>query len=157
MKLPRYTEWFGAIGSADWQAAVSQIDNPRTLDVTDAPPTASRRYSRLPSCATIRCMESFDLQHWTRLEAMNPFRRGETFNLEPPTSNPQFANLLRPLDVECSRLNVGCCPFMERAGHTLSSCHARPAQRGVALVITIIMLSIITVMTVAFLALARRD
>jgi hypothetical protein len=46
---------------------------------------------------------------------------------------------------------------MQRAGHTLSSRHARPAQRGVALVITIIMLSIITVMTVAFLALARRD
>jgi hypothetical protein len=53
-----------------------------------------------------RFMGSIDLQHWTRIGAMNPFRRGETFNLRPRTSNAQFANLPRPLDVECWVLPV---------------------------------------------------
>jgi len=37
--------------SADWQSAVSQVGN---LRGADGLPTASRRYSRLPVCATVR-------------------------------------------------------------------------------------------------------
>ena len=45
--------------SADWQSAVSRIGNPQTPLVPNAPPTASRRHSRLPTCATgQRFMES---------------------------------------------------------------------------------------------------
>ncbi len=52
--------------SADRQSAVSRIGNPQTLPVASTLPTASRRNSRLPTCAT-RFMESaaayFDA-HW---------------------------------------------------------------------------------------------
>jgi hypothetical protein len=38
--------------SADWQSAVSRIGNPQAPLVPNAPPTASRRHGRLPTCAT---------------------------------------------------------------------------------------------------------
>src|SRR5436190_13357159 len=38
--------------SAGCQPAVSRIANPRGLEYSDAPPTGSRRYSRLAACAT---------------------------------------------------------------------------------------------------------
>ena len=40
-------------GSADWQSAVSRIGNPRAPPVPNTDPTASRRYGRLPTCATV--------------------------------------------------------------------------------------------------------
>src|SRR3989442_12520936 len=52
-------------GSADCQSAVSRIGNPRPL------PTASRRNSRLPTCATSRFMESHNLRDRTRIGSMN--------------------------------------------------------------------------------------
>jgi hypothetical protein len=39
--------------SADWQSAVSRIGNPQASLVPNALPTASRQYSRLPTCATV--------------------------------------------------------------------------------------------------------
>jgi hypothetical protein len=39
--------------SADWQSAVSRIGNPQAPLVPNARPTASRQYSRLPTCATV--------------------------------------------------------------------------------------------------------
>jgi hypothetical protein len=38
--------------SADWQSAVSRIGNPPRVQRSDVSPTASRRYGRLPTCAT---------------------------------------------------------------------------------------------------------
>ena len=38
--------------SADWQSAVSRIANPQPHEQVRRPPTASRRHSRLPTCAT---------------------------------------------------------------------------------------------------------
>ena len=48
---------------------------------------------------------------------------------------------------------AGCAPFTAARMATTT----RPSQRGVALVITLIMLSVITFLTVAFLAVSRRD
>jgi hypothetical protein len=39
-------------GSADWQSAVSRIGNPQAAPGWSVQPTASRRHSRLPTCAT---------------------------------------------------------------------------------------------------------
>src|SRR6266487_1223615 len=61
-------------------------------------------------------------------------------NQQPTTNNQRVFALPR---IGCSRLDVGCWMF--------------PHQRGVALVITLIMLAVITFMAVTFLAVSRRE
>ena len=65
-----------------------------------------------------------------------------TFNIQHSTPNGQLPAQTphSMFNVECSMLNV-----------------SRRAQRGVALVITLIMLSVTLIMAVAFLAVARRE
>ena len=68
----------------------------------------------------------------------------KTFNIQHSTSNSQLGRRsASALDVECWTLNVECSP--------------RPRQRGVALIITLIMLAVITFMATTFLVLSRRE
>jgi hypothetical protein len=69
------------------------------------------------------------------------------------------------LDVECSMLNVECSrsqpstlnPQPSRCGLQPSAFSLQPSQNGVALVITLILLSVVTFMAITFLALSRRE
>src|ERR1700690_549934 len=54
---------------------------------------------------------------------------------------------LAGLDVQSLKLNVEC----------FGSSRPQPSQRGIALIITLILLSVVTFMAIAFLALSRRE
>jgi hypothetical protein len=86
---PERTRWDHEPCSADFQSAVSRVSNPQapgTADVpgsldapthANAPPTESRRYSRLKTCATkARFMESSGAQGIGVLWIMNRPKRG---------------------------------------------------------------------------------
>src|ERR1022692_778541 len=63
--------------------------------------------------------------------------QSRTFDIQCRTAS------LRALDVRCSMFGVRCFPL--------------PRQRGVALIITLIMLAVITFMATTFLVLSRRE
>src|SRR5205809_7425136 len=65
----------------------------------------------------------------------------KTSHNQHPTSNTQRVSV-QPR-IGCSTLDVGCWMF--------------PRQQGVALIITLIMLAVITFMAVTFLAVSRRE
>src|ERR1035437_9270735 len=77
-----------------------------------------------------------------------------TSNIEHRTSNIQ-----RPVRPPHSMLDVGCSMFDVSPSASRRACAAghSPFQRGIALVITLIMLSVTLVMAVAFLAIANRE
>ncbi|HZL79901.1 MAG TPA: hypothetical protein VFC17_13775, partial [Candidatus Limnocylindrales bacterium] len=84
-----------------------------------------------------------------------------TSNIEHRTSNIQ-----RPVRPPHSMLDVGCSMFEVSpsasrracaAGHSPFAIRHSPFQRGIALVITLILLSVTLVMAVAFLAIANRE
>ncbi len=77
-----------------------------------------------------------------------------TSNIQHSTSNSGGirAGSARPFAVERWALNVECSPLARP-----SSLVPRPSQSGVALVITVILLAVVTFMALTFLAVSRRE
>jgi hypothetical protein len=85
-------------GSADWQSAVSRIGNPQAAPGWSVQPTASRRHSRLPTCATLTPLEDFGFGSITHLSLSDAESNGVR---KLPGSGrvrlaDQVAQLLRP-------------------------------------------------------------
>ena len=70
-----------------------------------------------------------------------------TFNIQHSTSNSEGIRVgpARTFDVERWKLNVECSPL------------SRHPQKGVALIITVILLAVVTFMALTFLAISRRE
>ena len=75
-------------------------------------------------------------------------------SIEHRTSNIQCGSE-RPVSIQCSALDVECCDVPASSRH--SSPATRHSQSGVALIITLILLSVVTFMAITFLALSRRE